>query len=296
MILKPKRRSLLFVPAIRPRFFARALEGEADTLILDLEDSVAAEAKEEARQNLSAWWPSACEGHHELALRINPPQTPYYAGDMDLLRALRPHAVVLPKAEDAAQVTALSAQLDDMNDPAHRPVDIIPMIETLQGLDRVREIVAASSRVTALLVGAEDLVSEMGVARGSLAENPLLNHALIQVALACHAGGVQALGPIHRGYGSEEHLQALEEEALYLRRLNYRGQSAIHPAQLPVLNRVFDITPEQIAQARRVVDLFEESELGGSTVVVRGGQMEDLPSLQAAQALLGYAQEHGFRA
>jgi citrate lyase subunit beta/citryl-CoA lyase len=294
MTHKPKRRSLLFVPAIRPRFLARALGREADTLILDLEDSVAGAAKEEARQNLRAWWPAAYVGPQELALRINPLDSEYYARDIDLLRALHPHSVVLPKAETSAQVTALSAQLDDVTPLLERPIEIIPMIETLQGLDHLRDILAASPRVTALLVGAEDLVSEMGVARGSLAESPLLNHALIQVALACHARRVQALGPIHRGYGSEEHLRALEGEATYLRRLNYRGQSAIHPTQLPMLNRVFEITPEEIARARRVAALFEDTERQGSAVVAQGGEMEDLPSLQAALALLRYAEEHGF--
>jgi len=291
---RPKRRTLLFVPAIRPRFFARALGGEADTLIFDLEDSVAAPAKEEARRNLRAWWPADYRGPQELALRVNPADSPFHADDIALLRALRPHSVVLPKAEEAAEVAALSSQLDEMQHAAERPIEIIPMIETLRGLDHLRDILAASPRVTALLVGAEDLVSEMGVARGALAENPLLDHILIQVALACHAHRVQALGPIHRGYASEERLRALEEEALYLRRLNYRGQSAIHPTQLPVLNRVYDITPDELARARRVVALFEESERQGSAVVVQGGEMEDLPSLQAARALLRYAHEHGF--
>jgi citrate lyase subunit beta/citryl-CoA lyase len=293
---KPKRRSLLFVPAIRPRFLTRALGGEADTLILDLEDSVAPAAKEEARQNLRAWWPAAYDGPQELALRINPPGSPYYADDVALLRATLPHSVVLPKAEAPDQVAALNVQLDELVPAPGRPMEIIPMIETLQGLDRLRDILAASPRVAALLVGAEDLVSEMGVARGSLADNPLLNHVLIQVALACHAHHVQALGPIHRGYGSEEHLRALEGEAVYLKRLNYRGQSAIHPTQLQVLNRVFDITPQEIARASRVVALFKDTELQGSAVVVQGGEMEDLPSLQAAQALLRYAEEHGFGA
>ncbi len=291
---KPKRRSVLFVPAIRPRFLVRALGGEADTLILDLEDSVASAAKEEARQNLRAWWPAAYDGPQELALRMNPPDSPYYAEDIALLSALRPHSVVLPKAEAPDQVATLSVQLDQLMPTARQSMEIIPMIETLQGLDHLRDILVASPRVTALLVGAEDLVSEMGVARGSLADDPLLNHVLIQVALACHAHHVQALGPIHRGYGSEEHLRTLEEEAVYLKRLNYRGQSAIHPTQLPVLNRVFDITPQEIARASRVVALFRDTERQGSAVVVQGAEMEDLPSLKAAQALLRYAEEHGF--
>ena len=173
MTHKPKRRSLLFVPAIRPRFLMRALGGEADTLILDLEDSVAGAAKEEARQNLRAWWPAAYDGPQELALRINPPDSPYYAGDIALLSTLRPHSVVLPKAEAPDQVAALSAQLDEMMPAARHPMEIIPMIETLQGLDQLRDILIASPRVTALLVGAEDLVSEMGVARGSSGREPL---------------------------------------------------------------------------------------------------------------------------
>jgi len=292
MRYKPKRRSLLFVPAIKPRFYERALAGEADTITFDLEDSVAPESKSEARDLLANAFPHMDGSAKELSIRINAPSSPFYQDDLALLKTLKPRTVVLSKVESPAEIQAITPVLSlwDMPDSS---ANLIVLIETIAGYYRAREILGSSPRITAVMLGMEDLAGEMGIPRGTLSENPLLNHMQIEIAIAAHFHGLQCLGPVSRGYGQEANLRDLEAECLYLRKMNVRGKFAIHPSQLPIINRVFDITPEQIEQARRVVAMFE-SRADGTTVITQDQQMEDLPSLTSARHLITYAEEHGF--
>jgi citrate lyase subunit beta/citryl-CoA lyase len=231
----------------------------------------------------------------ELSIRVNPVGSPFFQDDAALIRDLKPQTVVLSKVESPEDVRALEAALALADAPDQPLVEFIALIETIAGFYRVREILASSRRITGVMLGAEDLAGEMGIERGPLAENPLLNHMQIEIAIACHLHGIQCLGPVNRGYEREAHLRALEEECRYLKRMNVRGRFAIHPSQIAIINRVFDITPEQIRRARRVLALFGAAQEGeGTSVITQGDQMEDLPSQRSAADLLAYAEAHGF--
>jgi citrate lyase subunit beta/citryl-CoA lyase len=236
------------------------------------------------RQN----FPQNYIGSKELSIRINHPQSPFYQDDVALMRELKPHSITIPKVESAEDITGLVATLGDS-------VNLMLFIETLVGFYNLAEILSSSDRITAATLGTEDLCGEMGIERVNMPDSPILNRIMVELAMQCHLNGIQCLGPVYRGFGSEENLKGLEQECLYLKQLNARGQFAIHPTQVPVMNRVFDISTEQLEEARQTLAQFESvKEQEGTAVISRGQQMEDTPSIVRARKLLQYAEEHGF--
>jgi len=288
--MKPKRRSLLFVPAIKTKFYERALSSEADSVIFDLDDSVAPNGKVEAREVLRQHFP---RNHaKEVSIRLNSAQSPFYADDVALMLELRPRSITLTKVEHAAEITQL---VETFTGAGCHDFELILFIETLVGFYNLGEIVASSPHITAATLGTEDLCSEMGIERTPLAENPMLNRLTVELAMRCHQYNLQCLGPVFRGFGEAAQLQALEQECLYLKQLNAHGQFAIHPTQIAVQNRLFTITPEQIAAAEQTLALFmAKAAEEGTAVISQNGQMQDTPSTVKARKLLQYAREHGY--
>jgi len=289
---KPKRRSMQFVPAIKTKFYSRALEGLADTVIFDLDDSIAVSAKDAARQTLLKYFPQNYTGPKELSIRLNHAQSPYFEADLALLQEIQPHSITMTKVETAEEINRV---VDQVQAKFTHPVDIFIFIETLPGFYNLAEIFKQVPHVSAATLGTEDLCAGLGIERGRLPDNPLLNRIQIELALQCHQYDVQCIGPVFRGFGDKAQLEALKEEALYLKSMNVRGQLAIHPTQVPVLNQLFDITPQQIAEAKQTLMRFEAmAEKEGTAVISRNNQMEDTPSLIKAQKLIDYAETHGF--
>ena len=292
---KPKRRSLLFIPANNPRFCERVLQSEVDTIIYDLEDSIPDSAKEQGRELLAQIFPQNYDGSKELCIRINGPRTPFYQKDLSLISKLVPHAIMLPKIESRKEVQELDVFLNSCDTFARKKIEIIGLIETPKGAYKLREVLYSSHRITAVALGAEDLSYELGVERGGpLEKHPLLNHIQIELALVARMHNMQCIGPIERGYTQEKHLSFLEEECKYLRKINLQGKLAIHPSQLPIINKYFDITSEEIKEANRTIGLFKEAEKTGSAVITNGNEMQDTPSLRRSLELVKYAKEHGF--
>ena len=292
---KPKRRSLLFVPANKPYYCEKALQSDADTLIYDLEDSIPDAAKEQGRQLLTQYFPKNYEGSTELCIRINGPRTPFYEEDLSLVRELVPHAIMLPKIESRKEVQDLDVFLNSCDPFATRKIEIIGLIETPKGAYKLREVLYSSHRITAVALGAEDLSYELGVEReGPLEKHPLLNHIQIELALVARMHNMQCIGPIERGYTKKKHLSFLEEECKYLKKINLQGKLAIHPSQVPIINKYFDITSEQIEKANHIIELFREAEKNDSAVITNGNEMQDTPSLRKSLRLVNYAKEHGF--
>lgn len=272
-----KRRSLLFVPTIDSRYYKSALTSETDTIIYDLEDSVPAASKVEARGILANLFPKQDISSIELGIRINHPETPFYHDDLALVKELKPHCVFLPKTEYYNEVQDLENFLSRLDSSETDPIDIIAIIETPIGFYQIREILSKSRRITAIALGVDDLTSEMGIEVGKLAENPIINRMQIEMAILSHMHELQCLGPVTRGHDQEDHLKILEQECKYLKKMNVKGKLAIHPSQIGVINQVFDITIEQIEEAKRVV-------LENKNVTL----------VKKANKFFKYAEQHGF--
>ena len=288
--MRPLLVDMLFVPAGDPRKLAKIPELDASALILDLEDAVAASAKREARVAAAAAV-SAYRGSARLWVRVNSPRTPYFADDLDAVVVAGLAGVVLPKAESAQDVLALTGLLEVLerrHGIAAGTVEVIATIETVRGLTAVDEIAQASPRVRCLCFGAGDFSLDVGLewppADGLSAT---IVNAKATLVLASRRAGLE---PPHDGVHADfRDLDALRAEAEQARALGFVGKHAIHPAQIPVIRDVFVPAPEVLARARELLDAFERDERRGVANVPFDGRLVDYPVAESARRLLAAA-------
>ena len=286
-------RSLLFVPGDSPRKLAKGLESGADALILDLEDSVAADRKAEARATALAFLKDAGkpDKRPRLLVRVNSLDTGLTDADLDAIVAGRPDAILLPKAEGGPSVIHLDAKLAAREALAGLPDGAIGIMaiatETAAALFAAGTYAGASPRLSGLTWGAEDLSADIGAetnrdADGSFTGPFRLARSLCIAAAA--AAKVAALDTVFVDYRNADGLRREAEEA---RRDGFVGKLAIHPGQVAVINEVFTPSPAEIAKAQTVVAAFAAAP--GVGVVGIDGVMYDRPHLERAKRLLGRA-------
>lgn len=268
------RRSWLFTPATRPERFGRAAEAGADVLILDLEDSVTAADKAQARSNAIAALsqPAAVA----RALRINGLGT--QSGLADVLALLqssaRPDYLILPKADSPAPLRLLDQLLRE----AEREERLVAQVESAAALLAIREIAHASPRLEALILGAADLAADLGAA----AEWEPLLHARSRLVAACALAGLRAIDtPFFRPADAK----GLHAETARAVALGFAGKAAIHPAQVGPINAALTPTAEAVAEARAVL---EENRKGVGMVA---GSMVDEAVARRARRVLAAAGE-----
>ena len=256
-------RSYLFVPGNRPERFVKALASGADAVIVDLEDAVPPEAKPAARDAVAAW----LAPERAIVLRINAAGTPGFEDDLVLARRPGVAAVMLPKAERAADIAALGA------------LSVIALLESATGLANARAI-AACANVQRLAFGAIDFQLDLGLQGGF--EDLLAFRS--EIALASRLA--QLAPPVDSPSVAIERVEEVEREARAARRLGFGGKLCIHPRQVAVVNAAFAPTAEELAWAARVVEAARAS--GGAAVQV-DGKMIDRPVILRAQRLLQHA-------
>ena len=269
-------RSLLFVPGDRPERFDKAAASGADALILDLEDSVGAANKQAARDAVGARLAGDRSGP-ALFVRVNPDDGDFHAADLAALADVRPDGVMLPKVEGPEAVTRLAARLPG--------VPILPIATetplSIFALGRYRKVAA---HLAGLTWGAEDLPAAIGATAARNADGSYT--APIEMARAltlfgAHAAGVAAIETVYPAFRD---LDGLAAYAARGRRDGFGGMMAIHPTQVPVINRAFSPDDEEVAFARRIVAAFEAAP--GAGALQLDGKMIDAPHLKQAQAVL----------
>ena len=271
------RRSLLFVPAVRPDRYPKALATGTDAVCLDLEDGVGLSAKDEARAAALALFAERPPTRAEVSLRINDPKTDLGQRDLEALLGadVRPDALMLPKVSGPDDIRAVEAILG----AAGSTLPLIVQIETAQGVAAATEIGTASPNVSALFFGAIDFSADIGCA----VEWDALVYARSRVVLAAAVAGVTALDSPFMDVPA---LDALREESRRTRRLGFVGKAAIHPTQVSVIHEAFSPTAEEIAWARKVVAAYEGN--AGGVLLVEG-QLIERPVVRAAQRTLQMA-------
>ena len=265
------RRSLLFVPAARPDRFPKALATGADAVCLDLEDGVAPGAKETARGQAFALLAGRGPSRAEVSLRINDVKTALGRTDLAALAAagVRPDALMLPKVAGAGEIGEVEAALAGTG----AALPLIVQLETAAGLMAAAEIAAASPNVSAVFFGAVDLAADLGCA----VEWEALLHARSRVVLAAGAAGVSALDSPWMDVPA---VAALAGESRRARRLGFAGKAAIHPSQVPVIQRAFSPSAEEVAWARKVVAAYERQQGG---VLLVDGRLVERPVVRSAR-------------
>ena len=286
-------RSLLFVPADSAKKLDRALTSGADAIIVDLEDSIALDGKRRARRSAAEFVKAvvASSKRPYLMVRVNGLQTGLTDADLDAVAAAKPDAIMLPKAEGGASVIHADAKLavrEAEYGVADGHIKIIAIAtETAASLFVAGTFANASTRLTGLTWGAEDLSAELGAQANRDAHGRFLDPYRLARTL-CLAGAaaaaVPAIDTVYVDFRDNDGLRRECEEAC---RDGFTGKMAIHPAQVPIINDVFTPTAEALARAQVLVDAFAASP--GAGVVGIGGVMYDRPHLRRAKQLLARA-------
>src|SRR5438132_4427552 len=260
------RRSLLYMPGSNPRALEKARSLPADGLIIDLEDAVPAEAKEEARAIVAAALAAGDYGARELVLRVKPLDTPWGHADLAAAATLPIDAVLLPKIESADRVRLTVSLLDGLGAPERLAVWC--MLETPLGILCAREIAAASPRLAALVLGTSDLTKDLH-AIATRDRLPLITSLGLAV-LAARAHGLAVLDGVHLDLSDDEGFAASCRQG---RELGFDGKTLIHPKQIAAANAAFAPSAEEIAWSRRIIAAHAEAAAAGKGVVLVDGRL-----------------------
>lgn len=278
------RRSLLFVPGLRPDRFEKALEAEADIVCADLEDAVARDRKAEARSLTLPLFGKHARADIELMLRINGLSTPDGLKDLTALleMASPPPAIMIPKIRSAEEVQLIDALLST---GAAREIRFCVIIETNQGLERAHEIARASPRIDSMILGAVDMSADL---RCQKAWEPLL-YARSRLVHAAASAGIDLLDV---PFLNLEDPDGLREEARRCAALGFTGKASIHPKQLAIIHEAFTPDEKTIEKAKKVCAAFEREKTG---LVVVDGELIELPVVRSMYRVLAIAERIGAR-
>ena len=265
--------SYLFVPADRADRFHKALASGAHIVIVDLEDAVAPESKDTAREALARWLRDTPDV--PIHLRTNGTQTPWFQDDIALCRSPGVRGIVLPKADSSAQVAEVARLCHG------KP--LLPLIETAQGMAAVRGI-AGTPGVQRLLFGSIDFQADLGIA----GDDDALLAFRSELVLASRLGDLAA--PVDGVTTALDDPDAITRDTARARRLGFGGKLCIHPKQVAAVNAGFAPSAPEVDWARRVVEAIRASQ--GAAVAV-DGKMVDAPVVKRAEAILLSADHTG---
>jgi citrate lyase subunit beta/citryl-CoA lyase len=270
-----RARSLLFVPASRPDRFTKALESGAGCVIIDLEDAVAVDAKTSARDQLAnhlGGFDAAQRGR--LLVRVNAADTPWHADDLRLLAQWVGQGlggVMVPKSDAAAVLQDVAARLGP-------PAEIVPLVESLAGLDAV-DLLARAPQVTRLAFGPLDFQLDLGMRCGP--EEAEL--APVRLALVTASRRAQLAAPIDGVSIDTGDRDRLLADASRARAFGFGGKLCIHPAQVGPVNETFAPSASDVEWAQRVASGARQS---AGAVFSLDGRMVDGPVIRLAEKIL----------
>jgi len=273
------RRSFIFSPGTDPSMFGKALASGADIVCVELEDGVAPQHKDAARENMLGIFaePQADDGVERI-VRINMLGSPEGEADLSAVldSASPPPALMLPKVNAPEEVRRVAEALEGVGHTTRLQV----IIETNPGLEAAYEIAQASKRVDALLFGGVDLAADLRCAYGW---EPLL-YARSRVVHAAAGAGIDVIDVPWLDLGDEG---GLRQEAEASARLGFTGKGSIHPKQIAMINAIFSPSTEEVAYAKKVVAAFAEADSG---LVVVDGKLIELPVLRSMERILAKAE------
>ncbi len=282
-------RSFLFVPGDSEKKLRKAGESDADALIIDLEDSVAASARPEARKRVVEFLGEPVRP--DCWVRINPLGSDDAEKDLRAVVGAAPLGIVLPKCSGGEDILRLDNTLDALEqDCGDRKgvTRILPIVtETPAALFRMPEYCGASPRLSGLTWGAEDLSAALGASANRDSSGEWLPPYQLARSLCLLAASAASVAAVDTVYTDFRDTRGLAEYADRARRDGFSGMLAIHPAQVSAINDAFMPTAEEIERARRIVALFAEN--AGVGVMQLDGEMVDRPHLLRAQRVLEVA-------
>ncbi len=287
--LTPLRRSLLFVPGCEEKRINKALSSPADSIVLDLEDAVAPEKKAYARQLVADTLRQLTEAEKEkVAVRINPPDSPYFEQELVTVVTAGVRNVMVPKCENPTILAEIAESMKKLSGEASDP-GLLALVETPMGVLNLRELASSSDLIDSISFGHADFSTEMGLANQDSSAGSIY-HARCQVAITAKAFG---LAPLDNVCLAIKELSLLEQDTQLGIDLGFEGKLCIHPAQLETVNRLYTPTDEQIEHALAVVSGWDECLIEGKGVFVYQGKMIDLPVVNLQKKVIDRATRAG---
>jgi len=284
MTIRP-RRSVLYMPGANERALEKARIVAAVSLILDLEDSVAPDAKADARAKVAAAVASRGYGRRELIIRINGLDTPWGVDDLKMAAEVSPDAVLVPKVARPGDIVSASRIHAAMG--GADATRMWAMMETPMAIFNVREIASVHqvARLSCLVLGTNDLQKESRALAtgGRFAILPWLSMTL----LAARAYGLDVIDGVYNDFRDETGFRAECEQG---RTLGMDGKTLIHPAQVPVCNELFSPAPEEVARSRQIIEAFALPENASKGVITVDGRMVERLHLAMAQRVVSIAE------
>ena len=276
------RRSVLYMPGANERALEKGKSVPADVLIMDVEDGVAPEAKEEARDRIVSMLAGGGYGKREIGIRINGVGTDWHDADVTAFASSGADTIVIPKVESPETVIAVAAQMEKSRAPA--AMQIWCMIETARGVLSADAIASAHPRVGALLIGSADLTKDLR-ARHTPDRLPLLT-SIQMVVLAGRANGLTVLdSPFFDLSDDDGFLDSCRQG----RDLGFDGKTLLHPKTIAGANAAFGPSEEEIAWAHKITAAHETALAEGKGVTLVDGQLVEGLHVEEAQRLVALA-------
>ena len=278
------RFSRLYLPGNTPGLMINAGLHSADGIILDLEDSVAPEKKDEARILVRNALRQIDFHGAERMVRIN--QGERGLEDLNYLIPHNVNLVLIPKCESAAYIKKVDEVIAGIKKKLNHKnqVFLMPIIESALGIENAYEIAKSSDNVVALAIGLEDYTADLGVTR--TIEGKESFYARTRLVVACKAAGLQ---PIDSVFSDVADMEALRQNVLDSKSLGFEGMGCIHPRQIPVIKQGFAPDHNEIEKSKKIVMAFETARKKGLGVVAMGSKMIDPPVVARAQKTIDLA-------
>jgi citrate lyase subunit beta/citryl-CoA lyase len=273
------RRSVLYMPSSNERALEKATSLPVDALILDLEDAVAPDAKEAARESACAAARSGEYGDRELTIRINGIGTQWHDADLVAAAQAGPDGIVVPKVNSADEVRCLVGAMEAAGAPDHTA--LWAMVETPVAMLHCEEIASASDRLAVLVMGTNDLAKELR-AEHVPGRQPLLT-GLSLCLLAARTAGKVILDGV---YNDVKDAVGFEAECRQGRELGFDGKTLIHPGQVEACNAAYAPSEQQVAEARGILEAWRAGLAEGRGVVTHNGRMIENLHVETAERVL----------
>ncbi len=283
-------RSLIFVPGNNPRFLEKAKKLRADIVCFDLEDSVPDNEKKSARKLIKLALKSRKSYDSLIFVRTNSPASGNIPSDLDLVVQKGIDGIVIPKVNNIQDMKTVEKILSGLEKTRKlKPIQIIPSIESAEGVLNAYDIASFGNRVSALVFGVFDLLNDLGIEYTK--ESAGAKYSRAKIPVDAHAARVVAIDAIWQDL--KDH-KGLEKDCKIGKSLGYSGKSIIHPDQIPITHKLFHPNKSEILWANKVCKAYLKSAKKGRGATTVDGKMIDEVHFKQAQALLEFEKNNQY--
>jgi citrate lyase subunit beta/citryl-CoA lyase len=275
-------RSLIFVPGNNPRFLEKAKKIKADIVCFDLEDSVPDDEKTSARKSIKNALKSRSEYSSPIFVRTNSPLSGKIPSDLKEIVQKGIDGIVIPKVNNVTELKKIQKTLSGLEKSKKlKPIQIIPSIESAEGVVNSYSIASFGKRVTAIVFGIFDLLNDLGVEYTK--DSPGGKYSRYKIPVDAAAAGISAIDGIWQDLND---LKGLQKDCNFGKSLGYTGKSVIHPDQISVVHKSFYPNKTEISWAEKVCKVYLKSTKKGKGATTVDGKMIDEVHYKQAKALL----------